>query len=68
MELNINNKTKHYQTAPIHLKQVLDWELLELTAGIAVALNNRVVPKTSWDSTTVKSGDSILIITAAQGG
>jgi thiamine biosynthesis protein ThiS len=36
--------------------------------GIAVALNNRIVPQTDWVKTFLKDQDSILIITATQGG
>jgi sulfur carrier protein len=36
--------------------------------GIAVALNEMVVPKSKWESTTIKENDSIEIITAVQGG
>ena len=68
MELNINNKTRHYQVPPNHLKQLMEWELKEHTSGIAVALNNQVVPHTQWEDTLLVDGDSILLITAAQGG
>lgn len=68
MELNINNKTKHYQVAPTDLKQLMEWELNEQKTGIAVALNNQVVPHTQWAATALSNGDSILIITATQGG
>lgn len=36
--------------------------------GIAVAVNNLVIPKTSWADTMLRDKDSILIITATQGG
>jgi sulfur carrier protein len=36
--------------------------------GIAVACNGDVVPKGSWDRTTVADGDRIEIVTAAAGG
>lgn len=68
MELKINNKTKQYQVAPTHLKQLMEWELKEQTSGIAVAVNNRVIPQSQWEEALLGDGDSILIITAAQGG
>lgn len=36
--------------------------------GIAVALNDAVVPKASWPAVSLSEGDKILIITATQGG
>lgn len=38
------------------------------TNGVAVAINNKVIPKTNWSSTELKDQDKILVITAAQGG
>jgi len=40
----------------------------EARSGIAVALNNEVVPKSQWPSVTVHDGDRIEIVTAVQGG
>ena len=36
--------------------------------GIAVAVNNRMVPRAEWDSYTLNEGDRILIIKAVCGG
>ena len=36
--------------------------------GIALAINDSVIPKTDWELTYVKSDDKILIIQATQGG
>jgi len=36
--------------------------------GIAVAVNDEVVPKSTWQVTTVGDGDSVEIVTAAAGG
>ena len=36
--------------------------------GVAVALGDRVVRRAEWDDTTVSEGDSVEIVTAAQGG
>ena len=47
-------------------------QLLHLTtsslAGIAVAINNHIVPKTQWQSQQLQSHDTVLIIKASQGG
>lgn len=36
--------------------------------GIAVAVNEMVIPKSKWETTTINENDSIEIITAVQGG
>ena len=36
--------------------------------GIAVAVNNRMVPRAEWDSYTLNEEDRILIIKAVCGG
>ncbi len=42
---------------------------LELPAqGVAIALNNRMIPRAQWAEQTVKDGDSLVIIKVACGG
>lgn len=42
---------------------------LELPAqGVAIALNNRMIPRAQWAEQAVKDGDSLVIIKAACGG
>jgi sulfur carrier protein len=36
--------------------------------GVAVALNGEVVPRSSWSTTRLTSGDRLEIVTAAAGG
>lgn len=38
------------------------------TGGIAVAVNDMVVPKSQWAKAQISDGDKILIIKASQGG
>lgn len=37
-------------------------------AGVAVAVNNRVVPRAEWPSTVLSDGDSVTVISAVCGG
>jgi sulfur carrier protein len=37
-------------------------------AGVAVALNDQVVPRGDWPSTIVREADRIEVLTAVQGG
>lgn len=36
--------------------------------GIAVAINDMVVPKSQWSKQAIQDGDKVLIIKASQGG
>jgi len=36
--------------------------------GIAVAINNQVIPRDHWFSTKLQEDDKVIIITATQGG
>ncbi|BCJ64544.1 sulfur carrier protein ThiS [Polymorphospora rubra] len=36
--------------------------------GVAVAVNGEVVPRGAWPATTLRPGDLVEVLTAAQGG
>ena len=36
--------------------------------GVAIALNNRMIPRTQWAEQTLQANDSLVIIKAACGG
>ncbi len=36
--------------------------------GLAVAVNNEIIPKSEWNKVSIKDSDRIEIITATQGG
>jgi len=60
-EKSINGETKLY-----------DFVVIELNGkepnGIAVALNETVIPKQKWESVIIKENDTVEIIHAVQGG
>lgn len=37
-------------------------------SGVAVALNDEVVRRSEWPTTTLEAGDRVEIVTATQGG
>jgi sulfur carrier protein len=43
-------------------------ELTPHRRGVAVALNGEVVPRAAWDAATLRDGDRVEVLTAAQGG
>ena len=68
MLLIINHQSKKFGIPIQTLEELVDLELRGKTSGVAVALNNQVVPKQAWADTPLAEHDSILIITATQGG
>lgn len=68
MELIINHTRKTFAVLPENLEALLAMEIPGKKKGIAVALNNRIVPLSAWAETLLNDQDSILIITATQGG
>jgi len=68
MELTINHSTKTFEVLPDNLEALMAMEIPGKKKGIAVALNNRIIPLSAWAETILKDKDSVLIITATQGG
>lgn len=67
MEILLNHQKREI-ISPSSIRQLLDDLLGEKQKGIAVAVNDSVVPKSSWGSRMIQPNDSILIIKATQGG
>lgn len=68
MELKINNQNKQFSLDSLTIQALLDLEIPKKQNGIAVAINNTVIPKTNWNSYQLNETDDILIISATQGG
>jgi len=68
MELTINHTRKIFDDPPKNLEALMAIEAPGKKKGVAVALNSRIIPQSAWIETTLKNQDSILIITATQGG
>ncbi|SHE41597.1 sulfur carrier protein ThiS [Chryseobacterium vrystaatense] len=68
MEITINHTTKTFEVLPDNLEALMAMEIPGKKKGIAVALNNRIIPLSAWAKTLLKDKDSVLIITATQGG
>ena len=65
MKLKVNDK--EVETGATHLSQFSQEQNLP-AIGIAIAVNQRMVPRTEWDSYALSEGDNILIIKAVCGG
>jgi sulfur carrier protein len=68
MELKINNQTKQFAANSLTVQALLDLEIPIKQNGIAVAINNTVIPKSNWNLHPLQETDDILIISATQGG
>lgn len=66
MEIEINGELKTIENS-ISLKSLVDKMALD-TKGLAVAVNNSVVPKEKWTETLLNEADKVLLIRATQGG
>lgn len=67
MEVFVNNQLKQL-TRETSLQRLLLEFGFEESRGIAVAVNEQVVPKPQWNSYLLGDRDSITIIRATQGG
>ena len=67
MEIKLNNQTTIFPEQ-CTLQQLLDQVVPEKQKGIAVAVNNTVIPKINWQNYLIKPNDAVLIIKATQGG
>lgn len=59
---NVDTKTECTNVA------ALAQELQLPERGVALAVNNKVLPRAEWESTELSEGDQITIIKAAFGG
>jgi sulfur carrier protein len=67
MVVFINNKKKELQNQTT-LQSLVFGLKLESSKGIAIAVNQEVIPKVNWDKYQVQENDKIMIIRATQGG
>ena len=65
MKISINNK--QHETQAVNLYELA--AQLQLPAkGVAIAIDNELKPRTTWDDTILQEGATITIIKAACGG
>jgi sulfur carrier protein len=67
MIITINNKDCEMKDS-CNLLDVLQQAQIVTNVGIAIAVNNTVVPKREWDRFIVKDKDAVLIVNAIVGG
>jgi sulfur carrier protein len=67
MEITVNQQS-YSVSQTCSLQQMIASVLLQPTSGIAIAVNQEIIPKSSWDSYALQPGDNITVIKATQGG
>jgi len=65
MVITINSKEQETQSSNL---QELSVELQLPGKGVAVAVNNRMIPREQWSSISLQENDKVVIIKAACGG
>ncbi|MFE6336279.1 sulfur carrier protein ThiS [Streptomyces sp. NPDC057806] len=66
MNISVNGERRRIEPGT-----ALDALVKSLTAapsGVAAALNETVVPRAQWSSTSLSEGDRVEVLTAVQGG
>ena len=66
MKIKFNGESIEFSDSCLF--ELLDQNDLSNKSGIAVAINNTVVPKSLWQEAEIKENDEVLVITAAAGG
>lgn len=67
MEITVNQQA--YQvTDGCSVEQMLHVVFSQPAKGLAVAINQTIVPKANWQQHLLNAGDQIIIIKATQGG
>lgn len=68
MQVRLNDQEIQIKPNQVDLVSLMKAYRLYHDSGIAVAINNEILPKQFWTEYQIKDNDNILIITATQGG
>ena len=67
MEITVNQQN-YSVTDNCSLQQMLSVVIQQSLKGIAIAVNETIIPKINWETYLLNSGDNIILIKATQGG
>lgn len=67
MEITVNHQN-YSVTEHCSLQQMLSVVIQQPIKGIALAVNETIIPKTNWETYLLNAGDQIILIKATQGG
>ena len=66
MNISLNGEPREF--APGTALDTVVRTLTPAPSGVAAALNETVVPRAQWPSTSLSEGDRVEVLTAVQGG
>ena len=64
MIIKVNNKEMELSSQASQLAETLQMP----DKGVAVAVNNQMIPRTKWSETILQENDQVVVIKAACGG
>ncbi|MCM4079819.1 sulfur carrier protein ThiS [Paractinoplanes hotanensis] len=67
MRLTVNGRSSDGFVRDLSVRELVE-TITEARRGVAVAVNGEVVPRSTWEATALAEGDSVEVLTAAQGG
>lgn len=67
MLIYLNNQPLKLDNDSISVAEFLTFKGIK-SSGTAVSLNDRLIPHSKWEETSINKGDRLLIISAAFGG
>lgn len=67
MNIYVNGAGRRFTSAGLTLEQLVA-SVTKAPSGVAAAVNEQVVPRSSWGATALGEGDRVEILTAVQGG
>lgn len=65
--IHINGNLHPFERQCTLLELFRDMDM-NVSKGVAVAVNNKVVPRESWETCLININDKIILIKATQGG
>ena len=68
MNIKLNDKEFSLPSENLSLGHFLKDQNQHYDTGVALAVNDQIVPRQQWEDYLLKPNDNILIITAVQGG
>ncbi|VFP87353.1 sulfur carrier protein ThiS [Candidatus Erwinia haradaeae] len=67
MKITFNNRSLELQN-PLSITEFLSYQFYPSSSGLALALNQTVIPQKNWPDYQIKDGDDILLFQAIAGG
>lgn len=67
MEVTINNQN-YLLNAACSIEQMLAAVISTETNGLAIAVNQTIIPKSDWATHVLNPADQVILIKATQGG